>query len=1311
MADGHPPPWTDPMTSPSRAATLAALMLVAATVQGQPPPPAEPAALRGESPQTRKRLAEAEQKLLGGKPAEAVDDLQRILDEAGDDLISVDGKRHRPARWVAHQILAKLPPDALKAYQDRVNEPARKLLEEGQRDRDPRPLWQLLDRYFVSRPARDGLLLLGDLLFERGEFRAAEQLWRRLLPETGPDVPYPTPPADPAAVRARIVLATIFQGELKRARSDLAAFKAQFPNASGPFAGKTGPYADALQALLDHPPRPPSDATAGNTWPTFGGGPGRTGRVAGAIPSHWRMMRPTWTAHIPVDVGARSGVASPAVRPPFGHPVIVNGRVYLSDGYRLMSFDLRTGKETAIFTLPNPTGLSANPDGCSSLSVAGGRLYARLDVPPPARARNTPKPEVKGGDETVIACYAPPKSPGRFAPPLRELWRVAPPAADGKGPVAWCGPPLVAGGRMWAALARLEGGRVVHAIACFDPADADKAPDRPAWVADVCDSPLPPGAGLRSQQELLTLAGRNVVLSSNNGAVVAVDAVTGRRAWGFQYPRAPRQTVAASRPPAPSPAVTFGGRVFVAPTDANRVYALDAETGDVLWESGQTEGAQILGIARNRVVVTTTGPLKGIRALSVLNGSYWEPDGWVQAPPAGLLGYGHGFATDDVVVWPSREGLYFLNADTGRPFDDPVRTMQLNMQDRLFGNVAYADGVLVVVTPTQVWGYLAEAPPAELPATPEPRQRFEAQIDRAEQDVAKGDLAAARDSLLGVVHGDLPRGWRAWAAARLLLLTPPVDPPRKLPPEVRDALLPELLDEILITPAGELVSLRTLVDRHTGREESPPGRLASSFTLPAERAPREPPSLPASARVARTVQLAAPAFPLLPVPGACSPPRRVYAVAAREVTAVVLETAEKSTFEAADAFTHAADFGDGFVAAGPFAVAVYRIGREPGWVFRTPETDPLPDSPGRWLVRTGQRPAAPRLSSFALAGSCLLARLGDCHMVAIDLKGRRVAWVLGTHGRHRYEPVLVSNSPRFEPHYFVNGRQVVVQLSDGRRWMVQARTGRVWNDDHSTFDGQVPDAYGDRTAQAPWAQPPVELDGNRVAFSDGPGLVRVENLAAGRERCWAYQATGEASLAGDPPQVRSWGETVVVAVRRNHGVELDRIEPAGGKSLWQSRPAFLDTARVDLRSADADPDRLYVPAAGKLLALSLADGRVAWEAELPDRKHAREWVVRAGRKVVIVYPVEAIPHEPVDEGWDRAVTSFLRGPLVWRLPWLGVSVYDSWTDRTVPVLLFDPESGELLKKVSVPASGPFVTACFEDDLAVLVTGNRVTWLR
>src|SRR5262249_12946290 len=148
--------------------------------------------------QTRKRLSEAEQKLRAGKTADATEDLQRILDESAGDLVTLDGKQYRPARWYAHQRLAWLPADVLRSYQDRIEAPAQKLLDAGKRNRDPGPLWQLLERYFVSRLGEEASLLLGDLLFEKGDFRAAELVWARLVSDGGADVVYPRPAVNPA---------------------------------------------------------------------------------------------------------------------------------------------------------------------------------------------------------------------------------------------------------------------------------------------------------------------------------------------------------------------------------------------------------------------------------------------------------------------------------------------------------------------------------------------------------------------------------------------------------------------------------------------------------------------------------------------------------------------------------------------------------------------------------------------------------------------------------------------------------------------------------------------------------------------------------------------------------------------------------------------------------------------------------------------------------------------------------------------------------------------------------------------------------
>ncbi|MFO0823392.1 MAG: hypothetical protein U0792_09800 [Gemmataceae bacterium] len=333
----------------NRVCRVAGFLLLVSTVPvlGQQPA-VEPATLRGDSTQTRERLNEAAKKLAANQTTDAIDALQRILDDAGDDLVSADGKQYRPARRFAHQLLAKLPADALKSYQDRLDGPARALLDAAKKTRDPGPLWKLLDRYAVSRPAEEGLLLLGELLFEQGDFLVAEQIWRRLLPDGGADLAHPNPKTDPAIVRARMILAALFAGEAERAKAALAEFKAKHPGAKGSLAGKTGAYAEILQAFLDKPPTFPVAANPGRDWPTFGGGPDRAGRVGVRLPRYWPTGRPTWNEILAPPPRHHKAPPLPPVRPPLGHPVIANDRVFVTEGTRLFGFELQTGRPLSL---------------------------------------------------------------------------------------------------------------------------------------------------------------------------------------------------------------------------------------------------------------------------------------------------------------------------------------------------------------------------------------------------------------------------------------------------------------------------------------------------------------------------------------------------------------------------------------------------------------------------------------------------------------------------------------------------------------------------------------------------------------------------------------------------------------------------------------------------------------------------------------------------------------------------------------------------------------------------------------------------
>lgn len=1261
------------------AFAIALVSLVAGLpLRAQPP---DPAALRGDSTQTRKRLSEAEQKLLAGKSADAIDDLQRVLDEAADDLITVDGKQYRPARWIAHQILARLPADALKGYQDRLEVPARKLLDAAKKTRDPAPLRQLLDRYFVSRPADEALLLLGDLLFERGELRAAELQWRRLLPSGGVDVAYPGSKADPAAVQARIILATIFQGDTDLAATELAAFKVKYPDARGKLAGKDGLLAEMLQSYLDAAPRLPPAANPGGHWPTFGASPQRSAVVGQRIPMYW-PARPTWEKPLRND-----RFSSPGWQP-FGNPVIVNGRVFVTDGLRVLGFDLVAGKPIVDYRLSIPPGIDPGNPGVASpsLTAARDRLYVRLGSP----VIRTPDATKFGkpGEDTAIACLIQTvKVDG--SPTLKELWRVRPPAGDGKAPIVWEGAPLVAERRMWAAYSRFEGGRIVHGIACYDPADQLESPDRPAWVADVSDSPMSLGTEGRARHELLTLVGRNVVFSSNDGAVIALDAATGRRAWGFRYPRSKKADT--SRTADPNPAVAAAGRVFVAPVDAERVYALDAETGQLLWESGPTEGAQILGVAAGKVIVTVAGPVRGIRGLNVATGSYRYPDGWIQHDGGGYLSFGRGFVTDDAIIWPTRNGLYFLRTEDGSRIWTPHAT------GTPFGNVVYADGVLVVVSPTQVWGYVSDRKRFGEPRSDRDpiREKFEVLIETAERALVAGDRDTARQSLLVAAHKEFPKPLRAWAVARLLLLTPKADEGAQRPADLSAAIAAELLGEWLIPPDGIPITLQTLLDRHLGHEAPP--RFWPTSPVAMETKPE--PSLTAETAIERTFRVPGGAAPLRWLPGMAAP-RRVFLTTAEQVIAVPLDGGAESRHDAAERFTHAADIPDGFVVAGPWAVTVYGVGRAPVWVFRVPRTAPLPAKPGEFCVYSDQVPSVAELSSFRLAGAWLVARLGQRHLIALDLRGKRVAWVLGAGGTIGYRPAGFADAPRFGPEFFATGRLIVVQLSDGRRWFLRTETGKRLD---------MPD-LDQPTAKVWWALPPAEVEANRLAISDGPGLVRMLNLATGRVK-WTHHEDGLASLTGQPPQVRAWNDVILIAVSRNHGVELDRLDMSDGTTLWKSGPAFVDATRVNLAHADADTEHIFMQAGDRLVAFTLKTGRTEWEAELPATHGAGGWVVKAGSKCVVAYPEAAIPRERVADVLARVLRGFRTAPAPWRLPGLAAGLYDAWVTRTVPVLLIDPETGKQLARIDIPAAGPAVTAWFDRDTAVVATGNRVVWLR
>jgi outer membrane protein assembly factor BamB len=562
-------------------------------------------------------------------------DYIRMIQESGDALVTLPSAGPRlgvaasseQVRRLCQERLAGLPRASLETYRQRVEAEASALLEEGQRTRSPLPLRRLVDDLLCSRHGPTGLDLLGDLAFERGDFDEARHWWAR------------TPSwATTAASRlaAKRALALIFAGRLRDAKTEIERFRERYPNAKGEFAGHKDLYATTLEKVLADAVR----ERIGNNeepWTTFGGDATRNRTLSYAL--HWGLWDdgPAW--RVPLPTLAAMGKEPPTdrgslVRRLAFHPIIIKDQVLIADHRSVISYHLTTGKELFRYALPNvaPTLDPTVTMPRFTLSADRERAYVRLGA-----AGIGPKTD--GASWLVCLDLT---EPERKKP--RELWRIEA-KGDGKSFAYFEGSPLVCEGRVYAALSLLTGQRVETAIVCYDTLG------RHRWTRWVCDCPEfeERNNGPRYRQHLLTWAGGQIVYASHSGAIVAVDSATGQPTWGARYPsRGPLTADAESSPRDLTPCVYHDGCVFAAPLDSDRVFCIDAVSGQVRWETESVEVLHLLGAADGRLLATTRN---GVIAIRIATGLI----DWLQPSEGHLPSMGRGLIAGRWLFWPTQD--------------------------------------------------------------------------------------------------------------------------------------------------------------------------------------------------------------------------------------------------------------------------------------------------------------------------------------------------------------------------------------------------------------------------------------------------------------------------------------------------------------------------------------------------------------------------------------------------------------------------------------------------------------------------------
>ena len=659
-------------------------------------------------------LQRAQAHLADRQWSEGIETIRQVMENSGAALLSVSPHRYVSVRDYCQLQLAGLPAEPLALYRSLVDPLAQKTYEEGVATLNRQALRNVVEQSFASAWGDRALLALGDMALEAGDYASARWYWERIFPVRPPAgttatwLAYPDTRLDLAAVRARLVLVSIMEGSTARARDELAQFARLHHDARGVLGGEDVNWAQALSTQLAASatwpkPKPSPD------WPTFAGSPARDKTVPETIDPGkvvWRVGIAEPAANRPAAIGLRAqGVAEDVAAPLSYYPVVVGNLVLVANRSEILALDLATGRPAwggasaaiyreAIDDAPASMAEPADHLGVArhTLTVCDGRVYAHMGSSLTARSQAA-VPTVRPGSLVCVDL----QTQGRL------LWKVAP--EEGW---AFEGAPLVAGADVYVAMRRSDIRPQAH-VACLD---AQSGAIR--WRRFVCAAETP-ARGMLNQlsHNLLTLHRDTLYYNTNLGAIAALAARDGQLQWVALYPRVRQGDLAHLAPHWQrdlNPCLYYRGTLLAAPADSPSIFALDAASGQILWQTGPEveDAVHLLGVGDDCLVAggdrlywISLSPATPGKILRV-----WPESGE-------KLGYGRGLLAGGAIYWPMRGRIARFNLKTAAP----EQVIDLAPRGTMSGNLAFAAGYLLIATPRELVALEADGGrPAQPPA-------------------------------------------------------------------------------------------------------------------------------------------------------------------------------------------------------------------------------------------------------------------------------------------------------------------------------------------------------------------------------------------------------------------------------------------------------------------------------------------------------------------------------------------------------------------------------------------------------------------
>ena len=736
---------------------LFVLLLTLSTLAADPPKRqmGETASV-GADANVRKRLEMVDDYLADKRWAEAVDILHEIAQSDGRSLVLAQpGQAGGSAVYLnvatrCQVLLSRMPKEGLAAYRRKVDPQAKRWFENWQRTRDDSELERLVRQAFLSSHGDDALWALGEAAWDRGEYATARLHWSQIVPlpaeARGANLPtvlrYPDSSLDAASVASRLVLCSLMEGHRERAIEQQQHFAEQYPLANGSLAGRQGRLAELLKQILD-------ESTAWDVTPseaevaTFGLAPERTQILPSVIDvGAPRWQQPLTTNSLPQPERFRS---TPDRGPLSTHPVVFRDIVLINDADSISAFNLLTGdpawpteRGTAQIYPPVPEERPAEPErvcvGVSwfTMTVADGRLFARMGSP----VTSSSDTELRDLTNDIV-CLDLTEGQGKL------VWKVTAEDwhHDGERPWRFEGSPLVKDGRAYIIHSRRRP-QMEFAISCLDAANGERK-----WTRTITASRTSIQDHENRVSHLLpTFGAGRLFVSTDAGAILAVDAQDGRPEWAVTYESRPPEDSADQSDQTKQglvPAMFHEGLLFVAPNDCDRLFCIEADSGRVRWQKSHPRRERwrhLLGVA----------PVGHSGQLIVSGNSLWAIDVDTSREAARILatesterGYGRGVLAGDTVLWPTRESIQIIETATLQP----RRNVPLSTPDssETGGNLTIAGGMLLVAQSNKLVAYgeyslLKERLHRNLSSHPD---KTELLLQLAEIEASAGNLEAA----------------------------------------------------------------------------------------------------------------------------------------------------------------------------------------------------------------------------------------------------------------------------------------------------------------------------------------------------------------------------------------------------------------------------------------------------------------------------------------------------------------------------------------------------------------------------------------